>query len=121
MDSSIIQNVIQGALSVITGLLAYACKKLLDKVEAQNKEVEKQAAAKEKESEVVRQGVIVTLHMRLYELCQDALDRGYITTEQLRNAEEVYNVYHSLGGNGTGTALYNRMQKLPIENDRKEE
>ena len=33
------------------------------------------------------------------------------------NLEYLYRSYHALGGNGTGTELYNRAKALPIKND----
>ena len=35
----------------------------------------------------------------------------------MRNLEYLYRSYHALGGNGTGTELYNRAKGLPIKND----
>ena len=35
----------------------------------------------------------------------------------MRNLEYLYRSYHALGGNGTGTELYNRAKALPIRND----
>lgn len=35
----------------------------------------------------------------------------------LRNMDYLYRSYHALGGNGTGTELYNRAKALPIKND----
>ena len=37
--------------------------------------------------------------------------------EALKNIEYLYNAYHALGGNGTGTELYQRVQKLPLEEE----
>lgn len=121
MQDFVVQYLIQiifGALSTTLGLL---CKHLYTKLRQQNEESEKRIAAKEEEDRLTREGVIVTLHMRLYDLCQKCINQGYVTTEELKNAEDVYKTYHALGGNGTGTSLYNRIQKLPIDNDRKEE
>lgn len=40
-----------------------------------------------------------------------------IGTDAMRNLEYLYRSYHALGGNGTGTELYNRAKALPIKND----
>ena len=45
-----------------------------------------------------------------------ALD-SYINTSALKNLEYLYNSYHALGGNGTGTELYTRAKGLPIKED----
>lgn len=39
---------------------------------------------------------------------------GGIDTSGLKNLEYLYKSYHALGGNGTGTELYNRAKALPI-------
>mgnify|MGYP002569784639 CR=1 FL=1 len=41
----------------------------------------------------------------------------YINTSALKNLEYLYNSYHALGGNGTGTELYTRAKGLPIKED----
>lgn len=46
-----------------------------------------------------------------------ALRKGSIDTDAMRNLEYLYRSYHALGGNGTGTELYNRAKALPIRND----
>ena len=43
--------------------------------------------------------------------------QGSIDTDGLRNLEYLYRSYHALGGNGTGTELYNRAKALQIKND----
>ena len=39
----------------------------------------------------------------------------------LTNIGYLYDSYHALGGNGTGTELYNRAKALPIKNSYTEE
>ena len=43
-----------------------------------------------------------------------AIQQGGIDTAGLKNLEYLYKSYHALGGNGTGTELYNRAKALPI-------
>lgn len=57
------------------------------------------------------------LHDRLYAECSRCLAQGSIDTDAMRNLEYLYRSYHALGGNGTGTELYNRAKALPIRND----
>lgn len=110
MQTFIIEHVAELILGGIAAVLGVICKKLFAKLKE-----------KEKDNEATKQGVIVALHMRLYELCQICIDKNFVTTEELRDAESVYDAYHSLGANGTGTALYHRILTLPIDNDRKED
>ena len=72
-------------------------------------------ARKVEEHEQVKDGILAILHDRLYQLCQYYLGQGAITPNALKNVEYLYRSYHSLGGNGTGTELYTRVTKLPLD------
>ena len=121
MQEFILQYIIQIILGGISRMLGLLSKHHYTKLRMQSEVSEKKFADKEKEDKMTREGVIVSLHMRLYELCQECINQGYVTTEELKNVEEVYKTYHAHGGNGTGTSLYNRILALPIDKDRKEE
>ena len=41
----------------------------------------------------------------------------YIDMAGLKNLEYLYRSYHALGGNGTGTELFNRAKALPIHDN----
>lgn len=43
--------------------------------------------------------------------------QGSIDTSGLKNIGYLYKSYHALGGNGTGTELYNRAKALPLCDD----
>ena len=49
--------------------------------------------------------------LQLIALC---IQQGWIDASGLKNLEYLYQSYHALGGNGTGTELYNRAKALPI-------
>lgn len=67
-----------------------------------------------KEQKLIKDGMLAILHDRLYQACHFYIARGWITSSELNNIEHLYNAYHNLGGNGTGTELYNRCKALPI-------
>lgn len=71
------------------------------------------------EQGALKEGVLALLHDRLYQGCTHHINNGYITTEELKNMEYLYNGYHELGGNGTGTELYERVKDLPLKEDKK--
>lgn len=70
-----------------------------------------------KKNKAIEDGVIALLHDRLYQACNHFIAKGYIDTSGLKNLEYLYKAYHALGGNGTGTELYNRAKALPIKED----
>ena len=45
------------------------------------------------------------------------MQKGYVTFEDLENVNEVYEAYHNLKGNGTGTKMIEEIRKLPIKED----
>lgn len=63
----------------------------------------------------------VLLHDAVYHNCEKAIHRGYTTIMEFDNITELYNAYHALDGNGTGTELYNKVRALPIQDTLKEE
>ena len=67
-----------------------------------------------KEQDAVKAAVLALLHDRLYSLARYYIDREWITVQDLDNLEYLFNAYHALGGNGTGTELFNRCKSLPI-------
>lgn len=59
-------------------------------------------------------GVLAINHDRLYQACTFFILTGEITVDELKNLEYLYEGYHALGGNGTGTELYEKCKDLPI-------
>lgn len=59
-------------------------------------------------------GLLAIMHDRLYQACTYYSQQGWINASGLKNLEYLYQSYHALGGNGTGTELYNRAKALPI-------
>lgn len=59
----------------------------------------------------------VLLRKELRELYNEANSRGFVTTDELEEYTKLYEAYHSLGGNGTGTILYNAFSRLPVKEE----
>lgn len=66
------------------------------------------------EYKTIKDGLLAIMHDRLYQSCTFYLKQGHIDMGGLKNLEYLYKSYHALGGNGTGTELYNRAKALPI-------
>lgn len=77
----------------------------------------KRLKAKSAEDTAIKEGLLAVLHDRLYNECTAWILRGFITVEALKNIEYLYRAYHALGGNGTGTELYNRVKALEIREE----
>ena len=75
-----------------------------------------------KKQEAIQQGLLAILHDRLLQECNQYLSQGYIPLDKaeeiLDNLKIIYDAYHSLGGNGTGTSIYKRTINLPLKKER---
>ena len=69
------------------------------------------------EQKALKKAVKALLHDRLYQSCRYYIKQGYVDPEGLTNVGFVYEAYHELHGNGTGTNLYERMKALPLVED----
>lgn len=65
-------------------------------------------------NKLIRNGVIAILHNKIYTLGKQYIEREYVTIEDMKDFEYLYNAYHALGGNGTGTEIYERVKNLSI-------
>lgn len=86
------------ALPILLSYIVYVLKKQNGKRDANSK------------------GTMLLLRVQLIEYHEKWTERGYITKHGLENFIEMYNAYHSLGGNGMVTHLLEEVQELPIKN-----
>lgn len=70
-----------------------------------------------KREQLMETAIIAMLHDRLYALCTEYISRSQVTVSELRNLGYIYDSYHALGGNGTGTALYEKVKLLEVKED----
>lgn len=85
-------------------------KELNDRLDA----LEEQLKQFDEKSDKRDLATVTLLHDRLYTSCEKALRIGKISVYNLDNIEHLYQEYHRLGGNGTGTELFKRVKSLPI-------
>lgn len=67
-----------------------------------------------KEHDDLKEGLVAILHDRIFQSGMYFLDKGEISVRELDNIEEMYNAYHKLGGNGTGTEVFERVKELSL-------
>lgn len=104
MTAWILKYWVEWAFGLLAAGLLAGYKRLAKKVKDQ-----------EAERKAIKDGLLAILHDRLYQACSFYITQGYIDQAGLKNLEYLYRSYHALGGNGTGTELYNRARKLPIK------
>lgn len=96
MAQETVKYILTWILGLTTSGLGALCAVLVKRIKAQKK------------------GLLALLHDRLYQSCRYYLSKGAVDVDGLKNLEYVYNSYHDLGGNGTGTELYNKVKALPV-------
>lgn len=60
--------------------------------------------------------ITAILHNQLYRTCEAYLDRGWVSTPELVDLEKLHGCYNSLGLDGVGDELYDRVRSLEIRN-----
>lgn len=109
-----------GATSII-GYLVYRLKKHEEAKEAE--ELERRRL--EIEAEQRRQTEYGALRASLLALTRDRILQGYryykkqggISTQDLETMGKLYIAYHALGGNGTITAVHEKIMALPLKEE----
>ena len=104
MHDWLIKYWLSAVFGVIAGGLGWAIKHLYSKQKAQDKR-----------QEAVEDGVKALLHDRIYQGYADCDRKGFASVDDIKNLEYLYRPYHALGGNGTGTELFERVKKMPTE------
>lgn len=65
------------------------------------------------EERALREAVKGMLRKMLADDCDKYELRGYCSLDEKEEAQMLYDNYHALGGNGTGTAIIKKIQALP--------
>ena len=89
--------------TVAVGLLAWIARKMRALVRT---------------NDAQQDGIRTLLRNELVRLHRDLVEaQGWCTLEDQEYAERTYIAYHELGGNGTGTVLYEDIMALPIKDN----
>lgn len=76
-------------------------------------EWKKENDVKRLEDETIKQAMKEILGKFLDDMYSYYTEVGFIPLDKLHQARRIYDCYHSLGGNGTGTAEINKLELLP--------
>ena len=98
---------------ILTAFMGYVIW-LLQEQKKEQKEEKKQNEATNK---ALVDGVMLQLRYMLQRYHTEYMLQEFVTTEQYRNFEEIYNVYHSLKGNGAATKWFDAIKELEIRDD----
>lgn len=70
--------------------------------------------------ENIKDGVREILNYNMTHIYEKYESLGYCPTQTKITMSRLYKPYHNLGGNGAGTAMYNKIESLPSSPDCKE-
>ena len=107
--------VIMPIVSVLVAGLTAAVKHIWSKQKAQEAAQEAAKKARDEEVSSMREGMLALMHDRIFTIYTECRKKGYASVEDLRNIDYLYQPYHRLGGNGTGTELFERIKAMPTE------
>ena len=62
-------------------------------------------------------GMRILLRSSLYEDHKNLMKQGFVASNQLRDFQEAYDIYHREGGNGTATRWLKDVMSLPIQDE----
>lgn len=62
-------------------------------------------------------GMRVLLRASLHEDHKRLMNQGFVASNQLRDFQEAYDIYHREGGNGTATRWLKDVMSLPIQDE----
>lgn len=102
METFLLEHLNEVVSILVTGVIGYMGKTLWHTIQ---------------EQKALKKGVKAMLHDRLYQSARYYIKQGYVDSDGLTNLGFIYDAYHGLKGNGTGTNLYNRVCALPIKDE----
>ena len=68
-----------------------------------------------KRYKALNNGMQTMLRCQLYAIYNEALDRGYCPIHKKEQADDIYQSYHALHANGTGTQVFNDIMEMPTK------
>ncbi len=67
------------------------------------------------EADAIRDGVRCLLHSKLFDFYAEYKDAPTLPTQTWKEIDRVYEAYHALDGNGTGSRIYEALKTKPLE------
>ncbi len=100
---------------ITIGVLTAVISSLASALVATLISLSKSKIKQEKESlDALNAGMRALLWRELNDIYKEAITDNGLTTDARHHLENVYLAYHRIGGNGTGTRLFDEAMKMPI-------
>lgn len=112
---------LQIVLAIVTACITGIVSWFVYKLQKRESRLEQLAVERERQQKLQDEAVSEALRA----LCRDRIFQGYryynkhsgISAQDLETMTKLYNAYHALGGNGTMTAVYEKILSLPIKEE----
>lgn len=102
------------ASTLLTAVISAAVSSLVAVLKAGGEKAIERTEAEKASDEAMRAGMRALLWRELQTIHAHAMDQGGLTVAERRHLESVYSAYHALGGNGTGTRLFEDAMNMPV-------
>lgn len=119
-------DLIDKLLEINSLMLALFGIGIFSAIKSLSKEILKKQDAKNREKELTnlelklfKKAIVAMMHSQIYGICGTHLSEGYVSVDDLDDLSYLFKAYKSLGGNGTGETLYNKVANLPNKKEKK--
>lgn len=92
--------------TAVAGIVSAAVASVIAMAKAKNRESLERTAHERAMDEAMKAGMRALLWAELQRIHEKAMEQGGLTVDERKHLESVYAAYHGLGGNGTGTRLF---------------
>jgi len=100
--------------ALVSGLVGAVVSSLVAALKSQGKRAIEHNADEKASLDAMRAGLRALLWCELERIHSVAMSKGGLTVDQRRHLENVYSAYHGLGGNGTGTRLFQDSMEMQV-------
>lgn len=100
--------------ALVSSLVGAIVSSVVAFIKLQGQRVSERTDAEKAADEAMRAGLRALLWRELKTIHEQAMNQGGLDVSDRKHLESVYATYHKLGGNGTGTRLYNDAMNQPV-------
>lgn len=98
----------------VSGIVGAFVSSVVASIKSQGHKAQQRATEERTELESMKAGIRALLWCELERIHSVAMSKGGLTVDQRRHLESVYSAYHGLGGNGTGTRLFQDSMEMQV-------
>lgn len=114
-------SIISTSATGVIGYLMYRLRKHEEAKEAEearrHKEEVQRIRQQEQEANAFKASLLALTRDRILQGYRYYRKQGFVSAQDLETMTKLYGAYHALGGNGTITAIYNKITNLPMKEE----